>query len=319
MDTQTNKPVVSVIVPFYNVEKYIRRCMLSLINQESEYSYEILAVDDGSTDGSADIVKQLAAENDKIRIISQENGGVSAARNTGVLHAVGEYVAFVDSDDYVSPFYIERLCESAEQYDSDIVCCNYRNTNEDGSSGLDNFLVHRCGCFDGKTVFRAVLRDITVRSYVWNKLFRRTLFTGNNITFPLGMNFEDFAIMPQLFYHAGKVSFISDTLYYYAHRKGSIIGSISKRDVRNYLQAYASIRNFMESENIFGNNRFIYYILRKKISVTVFGMLLRCWWRDPKGTYVLANYSRSRKFLKLYSSEQYYFAESKKTELIAIE
>ena len=109
MDTQTNKPVVSVIVPFYNVEKYIRRCMLSLINQESEYSYEILAVDDGSTDGSADIVKQLAAENDKIRIISQENGGVSAARNTGVLHAVGEYVAFVDSDDYVSPFYIERL------------------------------------------------------------------------------------------------------------------------------------------------------------------------------------------------------------------
>jgi len=147
--------------------------------------------------------------------------------------------------------------------------------------------------------------DITVRSYIWNKIYRRSLFTDNDIYFPQGMCFgEDISVMPQLFYYADKVSFANDTLYYYAHHEGSVTGTISKRDTISYLRAYASLRMFMESEDIFEQHRFIYYLLRKKISITIYGMLIRCWWRDPKNTHVLSTYKRTRKYLKACSSKK---------------
>lgn len=212
---------------------------------------------------------------------------------------------FVDSDDYVSPSYISVLYNTAEAYGSDIAQCNYRNIFDSNDGGMNNFILHKKGVFEGKKVFGEVLMDITVRSYIWNKIYRRSLFTDNDIYFPQGMCFgEDISVMPQLFYYADKVSFANDTLYYYAHHEGSVTGTISKRDTISYLRAYASLRMFMESEDIFEQHRFIYYLLRKKISITIYGMLIRCWWRDPKNTHVLSTYKRTRKYLKACSSKK---------------
>lgn len=306
-DFEQSAPEVSIIVPVYNTEKFLSRCIMSLISQQCGCTYEIVAVNDGSTDGSAQILESLAAQYDFIRVINRENGGIARARNTGLLNARGEYIAFVDSDDFVSPLYIEKLYSAAVNQGADITCCNYRNVNEDGSRGLDNFLCRKGGCIDGRAAFRAALCDLTVRSYVWNKLYRRTLFTKHGTEFPPDMCFEDFAVVPRLFYQAEKVAFIPDTMYSYVHRKGSITGSIKKKSIEDYLQAYALLRRFMECEGIFDQNRLIYYFLRKKISVTVFGMLIRCLRNKSEDARVLAEYSRARKFLKIYSSDRYYF------------
>lgn len=262
---------VSVIVPVYNVEKYVARCLESLVNQKCDCSYEIIIINDGTKDKSMDIVNDYAARYDFIHVYTQENSGVSVARNNGIAKACGKYVMFVDSND----------------------------------GGMNNFILHKKGVFEGKKVFGEVLMDITVRSYIWNKIYRRSLFTDNDIYFPQGMCFgEDISVMPQLFYYADKVSFANDTLYYYAHHEGSVTGTISKRDTVSYLRAYASLRMFMESEDIFEQHRLIYYLLRKKISITIYGMLVRCWWRDPKNTHVLSTYKRTRKYLKACSSKK---------------
>ena len=296
---------VSVIVPVYNVEKYVARCLESLVNQKCDCSYEIIIINDGTKDNSMDIVNDYAARYNFIHVYTQENSGVSVARNNGITKACGKYVMFVDSDDYVSPSYISVLYNTAEAYGSDIAQCNYRNVFDSNDGGMNNFILHKKGVFEGKKVFGEVLMDITVRSYIWNKIYRRSLFTDNDIYFPQGMCFgEDISVMPQLFYYADKVSFANDTLYYYAHHEGSVTGSISKRDTISYLRAYASLRMFMESEDIFEQHRFIYYLLRKKISITIYGMLIRCWWRDPKNTHVLSTYKRTRKYLKACSSKK---------------
>lgn len=300
-------PAVSVIVPVYNTEKFLSRCIMSLVNQDCGIYYEIIAVNDGSTDSSGEILESLAARYDFIRVVTRENGGLSRARNTGLENARGDYVAFVDSDDFVSPQYIGRLYAAAESADADIVCCNYRNTDEGGARGLDNFLYRKSGCIDGKSAFKAALCDITVRSYVWNKLYRRTLFTAHGVEFPPDMCFEDFAVVPRLFYYADRVAFIPDTLYCYIHRRGSITGSIRKKSVEDYLRAFAMLRRFTECEDIFDSHRGEFYFLRKKISVTVFGMLIRCIKNEPEGVGVLAGYARARRVLKVYSSDRYYF------------
>lgn len=318
MQNRNDYPDISVIVPVYNVEKYIERCLLSLINQDCTCNYEIITVNDGTKDNSMQIVRRLAASYDKIRIVEKENGGLASARNAGLAQAHGEFVAFVDSDDFVSESYISRLYDTAVNTGADIVCCNYKNTDESGEHGFENPLSHTCGVFSGRSALKGILADITIRSYVWNKLYRRSLFTDNNIVFPLGMTFEDFAIMPQLMYHSKKVAFIKDTLYFYVHRHGSITGTMKKSTIEDYIRAYAMIRRFLESKNIFESNRVIYYFLRKKISVTAFGMLLRCWYGDRKNTRVIASYAKIRKFLKIYSSDKYYYTSQRNLEKLFV-
>lgn len=293
---------VSIIVPVYNVEKYLRRCLDSLVNQDCDCCYEIIVVNDGSKDGSLAIVKEYAEKYDFIKLFSQENSGQAVARNKGIELACGEYVMFVDSDDFVSPRYISRLYGTAVAFDCDIVQCNYRNHGEKESqkpSGMNNIFVHKQGVYSGKKIFAESLMDITVRSYVWNKIYRRSLFTQNSIVFPPGMYFEDLAIVPRLFYHSARVAFISDTLYYYVHRPGSTTGGMSKKKIADYMKAYGSLRVFMDNCDVYPEYSFFYGFLRRKMSVTIYGMLLRCWWNDPVGTMVMSSHKRTRKYLKL--------------------
>ena len=188
---------VSVVVPVYNVEKYIERCLDSLVRQKFGYEYEIIIVNDGTKDNSMTIADRFASEYDFIRIITQQNAGLSAARNTGLANARGEYIAFVDSDDFVSPFYISEMYTLAVKNNADIVQCRYCNYFEKSDRSINVLLSHRNGVIGGKKAFEKLISDVSVRNYAWNKLYRRSLFTDNNISYPVGKCFEAYLILSE--------------------------------------------------------------------------------------------------------------------------
>lgn len=279
MNTATS-PEISVIVPAYNAEEYIERCLNSLLDQDFAKSYEIIVINDGSTDDTIKIVEETAKGHENVRVFSQENGGISAARNAGLSRVRGKYVLFTDSDDFVERRYLSALYEAAERSGADITCCNYRNINADNTVGIGCIFRHRPGVFGSAEMLGALLRDITVRSYIWNKMFRRELFTKNDIKFPLGQHFEDVRTMPRLFYHADKIAVIKDELYNYVQRKGSITGTMTPKKVFQYIGAYGGIREFLDEVNEFAQYAWSFRFLGIKIAFTVLPMLAGCKRRD---------------------------------------
>lgn len=273
-------PEVSVIVPVYNGEEFIERCLRSLLNQDFTKSYEIVVINDGSADKTLEIVEKIAENNSIIRVFSQENGGISAARNAGLAHSRGKYVMFTDSDDYVERRYISALYDAAERSGADIACCNYRDFIAGGSIGIASIFRHRPGVFDSEKIFGALLRDVTLRSFSCNKIFRRELFVRNNIAYPLGKHFEDVRIMPRLFRHSDKIAVINDALYNYVHRKGSITGTMTPKKVFQYIGAYDGIREFLDETGEFSRYVWSFRFLGIKIAFTVIPMLIGCKRRD---------------------------------------
>ncbi len=302
-------PAISVIIPAYKTEKYIGKCLDSLTRQNFSQPYEIIVVNDGSPDDVGKIAESYAEKYEFVRVINKDNGGVSSARNAGLAAAAGEFIAFVDSDDYVQPDYLSSMWDAANDTGADIVCCNFCNVMDSNGRPIKCVFKHTAGVFDSERLFKSILIDITVRSYLWNKLFRRSLFLSHNIIFPTGVKFEDAIITPQLFYYAEKITVIKGYLYNYVRHSDSITGALKKSDVRDYIEYYAALRIFMERENIFRHYRLWCFLLRKKVSVTVFGMLVRCWIKDRKNTHVLYNYKCARKILKVYATDRYYFAD----------
>lgn len=228
--------MISVIVPVYNTAAYLERCLESLSHQTYE-DIEIIIVDDGSTDSSGAICDAWVARCSKMRVIHQENGGLSAARNRGIEAANGSYLLFVDGDDYVMPNFAKSLYEGAVKDNCDICICNYRFVDEKGNTIEHNNYTQyeRSDTFDG-------IEGLTLfenRSYrtffdiVCNKIFKRELF--NDIKFPEGVSLvEDIAVMPSLYHMAQRISVISDKLYNYVYRENSISNSVisEQKDLR---------------------------------------------------------------------------------------
>ncbi|MDE7230011.1 MAG: glycosyltransferase [Oscillospiraceae bacterium] len=274
-------PEVSIIVPVYNTSKYVKRCLRSLIEQDFDRSYEIIVVNDGSTDDSLKIVEAIAARYDIVKVYSRENGGLSAARNTGLEYACGKYVMFTDSDDFVDRRYISMMHRAAESSDADIVCCNFRTVNERGvPSGLDGILHHRTGAFTAHKMLRSLLLDITIRNFAWNKLYRRSLFMDHNIRYPAGKIYEDMYTTPRLFYHSKKIAVVSGVLYNYVQHSGSITGTITPKKVFKYINAYGGIREFLDEENAYEKYKWPFRFQGIKIGCIVLPMLVGCKRRD---------------------------------------
>ena len=269
------QPDVSIILPVYNVEKYLRRCLDSLVNQDCSCSYEIIIINDGSQDGSADIIGEFEQRYDFIRAISQENAGVSAARNIGIAEAKGKYVALVDSDDFVETGYISVMYELAEKHDADIVQCRYRNFFEKSQSSMNILLSHRKGVFDGEKALGSLITDITVRSYPWNKLYKRSIFVDNKIAYPINRRFEDLITTPVLFSHAKKVAFTREVLYNYSHRSDSMTGCAGRSMVESYRDAVITLGEFIDSNGLYLRYRTRIRLLTLKAVFTLYGMIAR--------------------------------------------
>ena len=213
-------PKVSIIVPFYNVENYIEKCLETLVNQSLK-DIEIILVNDGSKDRSAYVVnKFLKQYPEKIIYLEKENGGLSDARNFGIPHAKGEYIAFLDSDDYVEKDMYENMYELAKKEDSDMVECDFYWQYPDKLKKDEGVI------YQGK---KEMIEK--VRVVAWNKLIKREILEKNQeIRFPKGLRYEDVEFTYKLVPYIEKVSFLKKTCVHYIQREGSISNKQNERN-----------------------------------------------------------------------------------------
>ena len=177
------KPLLTVVIPVYNVEKYLKRCVESVFVQEW-HNYDILLVDDGSTDSSPQICDDYAKVYDFISVIHKKNGGLSEARNTGISHAKGDYVYFPDSDDWLEPQTFKELAEVLESQEFDIVSFNREFVKGEEDPIVSDPLVTQV--FEGKDAFVRMLKHSYITGFANDKIYKKSLFIDNNISFPKG-------------------------------------------------------------------------------------------------------------------------------------
>lgn len=248
-------PKISVIVPVYNAKKYLGWCVNSILNQTFR-DFELLLVNDGSTDGSLEICNNYAALDSRVRVITKENGGVSSARNQGLQEARGEYIQFVDSDDTIAPQMMERLLEAAKMYEKNLVICSSYQVAmmEDGTFGLNKLgLKGQVSeiVLDQEAFWRELAHLIWETSSIecpWNKLFSREIILENQLRFPEEYSLgEDFLFNLDYFEHCNGAVFISDPLYYYlVEQTQSLSGRYRPDFLQNVIDLEISLKQHIE-------------------------------------------------------------------------
>ena len=210
----------SIIVPVYNVEKYLPRCLDSVLDQEFD-DYEIIAVDDESPDNSIDILNEYQKKTEKLKIIRQKNKGLGGARNTGIKEAAGEYLIFLDSDDYISPKMLSSLNEYLKKEDLDILAFDCERVTESGQT------IEKVSVKD----YQDQYTSLNAKQYLLFeptscvKTYRRTLYTEHGIEFPEKLWYEDLATTLKLSAYATKIGYLKEVFYYYVQQPNSITHS----------------------------------------------------------------------------------------------
>lgn len=217
------QPLISVIVPVYNVEKYLKKCVDSILAQ-TYANLEIILVDDGSPDNCPAICDEYSKKDSRIVVIHKENGGLSDARNAGLEIARGEYIGFVDSDDYIAPEMYEVLLFTAQKNDADIALCNYIRVNEDYEKIESDTIGKRATDRKySREEFICELMQPYGDYYIvaWNKLYKSSIFCG--LCFEVGKQHEDQFIIHYIVDRCNIIASTKRDLYYYVQRKGSIM------------------------------------------------------------------------------------------------
>ncbi len=220
--------MISVIVPVYNVEPYLRKCLDSVINQTYK-DMEILIVDDGSTDGSGDICDEYKADK-RVRVFHTENRGLSCARNVGLDNAKGDWIGFVDSDDWIEPEMYELLIKGAEETGADIVECGI--FTEYTTRTYQCPAIQRTVC-ETEAIEALIRREI--KNQVWNKIWKEECFA--DIRFPEGRNYEDISTVYKIVQKA-RVTGIKGEYYHWRQRANSITHRYNKKDLEDGWIAY---------------------------------------------------------------------------------
>ena len=225
--------LISVIIPVYNVSKYLNKCLESICSQTYN-NLEIITINDGSTDDSLSILKEWKKKDKRIIVVDKKNGGLSSARNAGIEKATGKYIMFIDSDDFADKKLVESLYKNIIKYNKKISICNRYYYYEDGTKKLrfkDNDTTIN---LDQKQAFINLINFIDFDMSAWGKLYDINLF--NDIRFPEGKLCEDYYIMYKLFDKSDGVVYSSSPLIYYLQQRK---GSITKKNTINYDYIYA--------------------------------------------------------------------------------
>lgn len=241
------KQLVSIIVPVYNVEKYLERCIDSILEQTYK-QIEVLLIDDGSKDSSGKICDKASEQDRRVTVIHKENGGLSDARNAGLERCRGEWILFVDSDDCINKYTVQTCIESAvSNEETDIICFDYINVGENQNvnfreeidvmemqieTGTDS--VKKCFLESGSIV-------------IWNKMYRKSVF--QNLRFPKGKIHEDEFLTYKLLYNAKKVGYVEIPLYYYTIRNNSIMRTEFNKKKLVLLEAFEERIGFFKNKN----------------------------------------------------------------------
>lgn len=207
----------SIIVPVYNVEKYIERCLDSLINQSYD-DYEIIIVNDGSTDSSVDIIKKYL-DNSKIKLINEENKGLSAARNNGVKNASGDYLIFVDSDDYIDKNLLLTLSKINGNYD--LIKIQYQKVYDDRNEKvIDDIILNKE--YKSRDYFMDNLKTCKPFEMAWIYIYKKSFYLENNFSFKEGLYHEDFGLIPLIILKSNNI-YVTDFVGYYYNQEGTSI------------------------------------------------------------------------------------------------
>lgn len=247
-----SEPLISVIVPVYNVEKYISACVDSILAQ-TYTKLEILLVDDGSTDSSGALCDEYARRDVRVRVIHQENGGLSNARNTGMQTAQGTYFAFVDSDDFIAGDYIAYLYEMIEKHHAQIAVCGYQKVYPGDEYSCYRGRTGNHNSVDSEKVYsteeglQQLLYQRGIISSAWGRLFDASLFMYTDVMqFPVGKLHEDVAVMYRLFEAADTIVCGDESKYYYLQRADSIVNQQFDRRRMDYIAFTGECIQFME-------------------------------------------------------------------------
>ena len=234
--------MISIIVPVYKVEPYLDACVRSLVEQ-TESDLEIILVDDGSPDSCGIMCDEYERRDHRIKTIHKLQGGLSDTRNVGLGAATGDYVAFVDSDDYVSVTMMESLRRNLEDSNADIAICGHTRTNEQGKPrfALSPY-IRRKRVFGSREGFSDLLAISGYGSFSWNKLYKRELF--DDVRFPVGRLYEDMATTYKLFYKADKLVYDPGIQYFYRQRKSSIIHRMTWKKSKDFFYSASELRDF---------------------------------------------------------------------------
>lgn len=293
---------LSIIVPVYNVEKYLPKCLESLIKQTLK-DIEIICVNDGSMDNSLAILKEFASKDSRIRIIDNQHQGVAKTRNTGIEQSTGEYIGFVDSDDYIDIDFFEKLYNSATKSNSDIAIAsilkhknffniyNAKYTKEETAITIQDKIKL---CEDKKHFF----------FYAWNKIYHSGFIKENNIKFSEGQIYEDVMFAIKALYYSNKIISVYGTKYHYIEHKNSLTKYKDKTGEKEHdlIKAYSELQEFCNSKNIEISERLNYYTKEN------FGFILNLY----KGKYqskiqlfniftiaTISNYSETRNLITI--------------------
>ncbi|EOO15546.1 glycosyltransferase family 2 protein [Bacillus cereus] len=233
-------PKISIIVPVYKVEQYIHKCIDSILMQTFE-DFELILVDDGSPDTCGEICDRYADKDIRIKVIHKENGGVSSARNAGLEIAKGDYIGFVDSDDWIEPDMYELLYGMCAEHRCDVAICSSQiyYSNKIVISSNHPFIIH-----DRNTAMKTMLEGKLYDEVVWTKLFKRNLL--EDIKFPVGMSYEDTAFTYKVIHKCKKVCFIGEPKYHYIKRDNSMMDRAVKEVKIDSVLIYDEMCKFME-------------------------------------------------------------------------
>lgn len=239
--------LISVIIPIYKVEKYLDKCIQSVINQTYS-NLEIILVDDGSPDNCPQLCDDWANKDERIKVIHKKNGGLSDARNAGLDIATGEYIAFVDSDDYIESDMYECLLDKIIKTQSQMAICNFEYVDTDGNITTLNTMGQDC-CFSSRQILADWCgNDLVYYVVVWNKLYSRKCW--ENIRFPVGKIHEDNFVMYKLFFTCNRIVCSKTKKYNYVQRNNSIMSAKISPKRFNSVEAFCETFRFYQENGL---------------------------------------------------------------------
>ena len=253
-----NKMNISVIIPMYNAERYIRKCLDSIISQTYQ-NLEVIIVNDGSTDSSREICEEYVLKDKRITLVNTENRGAGSARNTGLEMATGDYVSFIDSDDYICSDYYERLSKMIQETNADIAIGRYKRISEHDTMKFVN-----TGDMKERSSREQLLElygediDRYVNSVlVTNKLFNKKLF-GNEIRYPIRRLIDDEFIIYKLIDRASKIVYTDDVMYAYVQSDGSVMRTnFKEKRVHDTMDVYDEVYAYFKEKDDKELNRLV--------------------------------------------------------------
>ncbi len=263
------KKKLSIIVPVYNSEKFLDKCIKSLLNQTMS-DFELVLINDGSTDNSLEICNKYKLLDTRIKVFNQVNSGQSTARNVGIDNSTGEFIAFVDSDDWVDVNYFEKLIDACERNDADISCSSILRVRKHSRKFRINYSEEKIYTDCQQKVDVARVPDMC---YVWNKVYRRSFINKINLRFIEGMYFEDVDFVTRAVYYSNKIVTVPGIYYYYWTNSASTVKTMLKSDKkrRDSLISKKYVLEFFREHNLTSRPR---HLIKRKNCIKCFGIPL---------------------------------------------